>query len=35
MIYRTETPIIGYDITEITEDMDYPKIDYETLNNAK
>lgn len=28
----TSTPIIGYDITEITEDIDYPQIDYEKLN---
>lgn len=27
----TSTPIIGYDITEITEDMDYPRIEYGML----
>ena len=27
----TSTPIIGYDITEITENMDFPRIDYEKL----
>ena len=27
----TSTPIIGYDITEITEIMDFPRIDYEKL----
>lgn len=27
----TSTPIVGYDITEITEDMDYPRIEYGML----
>lgn len=27
----TSTPIIGYDITEMTENMDFPRIDYEKL----
>ena len=27
----TSTPIIGYDITEITENMDFLRIDYEKL----
>lgn len=27
----TSTPIIGYDITEMTENMDFPQIDYEKL----
>lgn len=27
----TLTPIVGYDITEMTENMDFPRIDYEKL----
>lgn len=27
----TETPIVGYDITDIMEDMDYPRIEYGML----
>lgn len=27
----TETPVIGYDITDITENMDYPQIEYGIL----